>query len=293
MEKIICSLCSCPDSIVFPEATYHLNLLPPLEIVRCSNCGFIYMNPRPDAEERSMLFSGYVPEWLLPYALATANYAAVTENRMPLFRQRVKYLLSLSEKRRVNDVRLLDIGASSGYMVQAALEAGIEARGVEPGADGIAAARSRGILLEQATAENLPYPDNSFDIVHAHHVFEHVANPLQAALEAFRVLKPGGTLFIEVPNQLSNIRFVRDMLFGRVRQRYRGIRSIHHLSFFSRKSLRFLLRKAGFTDVLIQSKYSVKPKGKFAVFGYMTMLVGFFFCGGELLQAVSKKINNG
>jgi ubiquinone/menaquinone biosynthesis C-methylase UbiE len=170
-------------------------------------------------------------------------------------------------------------------MVQAAREAGLLASGVEPGEGGVMAAAARGIHLERATAEDLPFGDNSFDIVHSHHVFEHVADPVRAAREAFRLLKPGGMAYVEVPNQFDNIRFWRDRLLRRVPQRPRSIRSVHHLSFFSRRTLRKLMVKAGFAHVEIESEYSVIPKGSRWVGGWVTMALGRLYLGGERIIA--------
>ena len=288
MEDISCSVCRSSNNVSFPEASFHLSLAKPLDIKRCASCGFVFMSPRPDEHERQALFSDQVPELLLPYAKAGANYGAVTEGRLPFFKARIKQLLDMIGKN-PTELSLLDIGASSGYMVQAAREAGINAIGIEPGKSGIMAAQERGIQLDQGVAENLPYQDHSFDIVHSHHVFEHVADPMKAALEAYRVLKPGGTILIEVPNQFDNIRFRRDQLFGRVHQRERNIRSVHHLSFFSKKSLKDLLVMAGFLDVKISAPYAVKPKGANSMVGYLTMFIGLFFLGGERVHAIAKK----
>lgn len=52
-----------------------------------------------------------------------------------------------------------------------------------------------------ATAEALPYPDNSFDTILSHEVLEHVADDAMAMREMVRVLKPGGRIVIFVPNR--------------------------------------------------------------------------------------------
>lgn len=289
MEDISCVLCRDSELIHFKNGDYHLNLAPPLEIRQCSHCGLLFMSPRPDEKLRTALFSGVVPEELKLYSTVNANYGSVTDTRHKLFNERIEKLIN-ETGRKPQEISLLDVGASSGTFVEIAKKKGIKANGVEPSADGIKAASIRGIDLIQSEAEKLPFPDNSFDIVHSHHVFEHLSDPLKAASEILRVLKPGGFVFIEVPNQLDNIRFFRDRLFGRIHKRQRNIRSIHHLFFFSKLTMEGLLKKADFCKIAVTSKYSIKPKGIRAWGGYLTMLAGWFYLGGELIQARGYKL---
>ncbi|KIN05378.1 hypothetical protein OIDMADRAFT_116380 [Oidiodendron maius Zn] len=48
------------------------------------------------------------------------------------------------------------------------------------------------VLFEVGDIHSLPFPDNSFDIAHAHQVLQHIADPIQALREMRRVVKPGG-----------------------------------------------------------------------------------------------------
>ncbi|MEQ8510034.1 MAG: class I SAM-dependent methyltransferase [Rhodospirillaceae bacterium] len=50
--------------------------------------------------------------------------------------------------------------------------------------------------LKQADILSIPYPDQSFDLVMAAHVLEHLPDPCRAITEMVRVLKPGGLLFV-------------------------------------------------------------------------------------------------
>lgn len=50
-------------------------------------------------------------------------------------------------------------------------------------------------------AERLDFPDNTFDIVFAHEVLEHVQDDKKAVSEAIRVLKPGGKFIVFTPNR--------------------------------------------------------------------------------------------
>ena len=49
------------------------------------------------------------------------------------------------------------------------------------------------------TAESMPIPDSVVDLIITQEVFEHIQKPDLALAECFRVLKPGGTLYFQVP----------------------------------------------------------------------------------------------
>lgn len=51
--------------------------------------------------------------------------------------------------------------------------------------------------------EPIPFPDDSFDLVVAKHIIEHLKDPVSAFSEFFRVCKPGGLVYIEAPSERS------------------------------------------------------------------------------------------
>ena len=68
----------------------------------------------------------------------------------------------------------------------------------------------RGQIEVCADMAYLPFDADSFDEIHLVHVFEHIRRPLQLPVlrEMYRVLEPGGTLFIEVPDFKSTIQLL-------------------------------------------------------------------------------------
>lgn len=99
------------------------------------------------------------------------------------------------------DMHILDVGCGPGtitvdfatYVPQGHVT-GIDFSS-HPFPDGRAAAAARGVtnvLFEQADATALPYADDTFDVVHAHQVLQHVGDPVRVLQEMRRVTKPGG-----------------------------------------------------------------------------------------------------
>jgi SAM-dependent methyltransferase len=98
--------------------------------------------------------------------------------------------------------RLLDIGAGPGTITAdlAALVAPGRVTALEASADALQLSRDelgrRGIEAEFVVGDvhALDLPDESFDVVHAHQVLQHVADPVQALREMRRVCRPGGVV---------------------------------------------------------------------------------------------------
>jgi SAM-dependent methyltransferase len=97
---------------------------------------------------------------------------------------------------------LLDVGCGDGALAVALNQRGAKVAAVDASAAMIDAARSRaaeqgaGIAFEVATADRLPFPDESFDIVVAVTVLCFVDDAAPVFREMARVLRPGGRLVI-------------------------------------------------------------------------------------------------
>jgi SAM-dependent methyltransferase len=96
--------------------------------------------------------------------------------------------------------RVLDLGCRDGALTRAYLE-GNEVVGVDVDRDALAEAAKLGIETVWADVEEpLPFEDESFDVVIAAELLEHLQAPAEVVAETGRVLRPGGTLAGSVPN---------------------------------------------------------------------------------------------
>lgn len=61
---------------------------------------------------------------------------------------------------------------------------------------------NRKIQFIEAAAEKLPFENNHFDLIVCNTVIEHVSDIEKAVLEMYRILKPGGFIYLEAPNYI-------------------------------------------------------------------------------------------
>jgi len=101
--------------------------------------------------------------------------------------------------------KILDVGAGWGDFVLFCLEQGYDAVGLELDDDKIKKARERlsPQQMVQGKAENLLFQDSSFDFINIGEVIEHVRDPKKVLQETYRVLKPGGNVYISVHNRFG------------------------------------------------------------------------------------------
>jgi SAM-dependent methyltransferase len=145
--------------------------------------------------------------------------------------------------------RLLDIGFGDGAFLDIARAIGWEVTGIDPDSKVVSNALERGLNVYQGGLEVMAGESGVFDVITMSHVIEHVHKPIEVLEECYRLLKPGGQLWVETPNinSLGGARFQRN---------WRGLETPRHLVLFNGQSLRQALQRAGFTDVQDASQTS-------------------------------------
>jgi SAM-dependent methyltransferase len=134
---------------------------------------------------------------------------------------------------RAGSLEILDAGCGTGGNA-AHLRAYGRVTGVDVAGDALCLARRReGLALAQGSVEQLPFRDNSFDLVLSNDVLCHlqVAEDGIAAAEFARVLRPGGILYVQLP------------AFEQLRSHHDA--AVHTGHRYTKDELRRLLRGAG------------------------------------------------
>lgn len=109
--------------------------------------------------------------------------------------------------------KILDLGCGDGQLTMQLAAAGAVVTGVDASAEMTAAARSRGVAADHASAEMLPYSEASFDAVFSNAALHWVRDQDAMMAEVHRVLRPGGRFVAEMGGQ-GNIAAIRVALIA-------------------------------------------------------------------------------
>jgi 2-polyprenyl-6-hydroxyphenyl methylase/3-demethylubiquinone-9 3-methyltransferase len=125
------------------------------------------------------------------------------------------FLGNLGGRKKLDGLKLLDVGCGGGLLAEEFARAGAKVTGVDLSASSLAVARchalEQGLSIEylQATAEHLPFPAESFDVLVCCDFVEHVSDRLDVFLiEMARVLRPGGIFLYDTINRTLASRLI-------------------------------------------------------------------------------------
>jgi SAM-dependent methyltransferase len=213
-------------------------------IVRCDVCTLVFANPQVD-EERILA------EYLAPDESANDLWVDVLTSPRQLELDRAKFGEILDELEPYRgEGRLLDVGTAIGLFLDLARQRGWSGIGTEFGARALAYARDElGLEVYDRPLAELGLEPASFDVVTLNSVLEHVNHPLELLAEVGEVLRPGGALYLIVPNV--------DSLACRVlHERAATFDGRNHLIYFSPATLRDALARSGFEVVETHTRVS-------------------------------------
>ncbi len=109
--------------------------------------------------------------------------------------------------------RILDLGCGDGQLTQRLAATGARVRGVDASPQMVAAARGRGVTVDEASAEALPYSDGVFDAVFSNAALHWVRGQDAMLAEVHRVLRSGGRFVAEMGGH-GNIAAIRVALIA-------------------------------------------------------------------------------
>jgi SAM-dependent methyltransferase len=200
----------------------------------CRDCGHIFANPSPSAEDLFSLYS------LIEDPLYEEEAAGRSKNFL--------HILSFLEKVAPQKGPLFDVGAATGILLSLAERRGWQPDGIEPSSWAVRTAGEKYRLrVREGYFETALLTEDLYSAVTMIDFIEHTPLPYEALTKAYRVLRPAGILALVTPDIHS--------LAARVAGRKWWHLRPAHLSFFSRSSLATLLGRAGFS-IFHERRYS-------------------------------------
>jgi len=223
--------CLCTNS----SATKPFALAGTVDYVRCTNCGMIYrQHPETAVYDDAYFDPARFDRW-----------AAVQDKLIPARLDTLGSLFPSTHK-----LRVLEVGGGRGSLLPCLIQRGWEWSVVEPSP----AART---YLERTFAQPVfasldEVPEATFDVIHLNHVLEHITDPVRALRIMRARLKPGGWLWLEVPQEIMAYRIARALrvLTGRdsfVQQCFDPA----HAVLYTKKTVRLVLAAAGYTAIRV------------------------------------------
>jgi 2-polyprenyl-3-methyl-5-hydroxy-6-metoxy-1,4-benzoquinol methylase len=211
-----------------------------MRLVRCRACALVYVSPTFDEAHYKKVYASQEYQDIV-------RDLGINSHAYRVERFGTERVGLMARHLTVDRPRYLDVGCSTGFVVEAARDAGWEAIGIDLNPSAIDYGRSRGLDLRTVALEDAGFPGGSFDAVSLFDVLEHLLDPVRTLRACTRLLKPGGIVFLYVPNYDSASR----VLMGK---NAHFIWPTHHLNYYTPETIRELMTREGLATAYVATE---------------------------------------
>lgn len=209
-------------------------------VVECSGCRLLRLHPWPSLKELQQ----YYPDTYWFFTGGGAVSWLEEAYRRLVLRDHVNFVTGAGS---ASGGPVLDVGCGGALFGRLLAEKGYRVFGLDFSRQAATLAwRQNGVPVVTGIFSDAPFPAESFATITMFHVLEHLYDPGAYIQTAWRLLKPGGRLVVQVPNA-SSWQF---LLFG---EHWNGLDIPRHLINFRADDIRVLLQQSQFK--VLRTKY--------------------------------------
>lgn len=226
----------------------------------CENCGVIYLFPYLSDEEEKHFYKKEFEKFMSSRVGDHRDWSNA-QKHVSSNQDQVKRRWKFLEKDLKNDKKLLEIGCSSGFMMDAFRDAGLDCYGVEPSGNFLEFLKNNGHIVYESLADLQSNENVKFDVITHFFVFEHIANPFEFLELTYDLLNDGGVIIAEIPSSTDVLTSVYNIpAFENFYW------SIAHHYYYNPESLEYILNKLGY-------KYEILPEQRYDLSNHMTWMI--------------------
>jgi len=230
------------------------------KVVDCKICKFIHVTPIPSNKELSVYYDSEYYQKIKP------NFILKNENEIDYWNLVFDEKLDTIEKLvSSKSKRILDIGSGPGFFLRRAKRRGWDVIGIEPSPLASDYANKQKIhTIQKFFHEVTSNEIGKFDAIHTFDVLEHVNDPITVIKKAYSLLKKGGVIVIEVPNDFNPLqKLVQENLkkteyWITLSHNSKNLRNIQHLNYFNFSSISNLIKRTGFKIMIRESTFPLE-----------------------------------
>jgi len=234
--------------------------------------GYLRVDPIPSAQEVEKF---YVEKFYSSeYKHFNDSSITVQKQQKDFFERRWKFIYDnlMNYFKDVGNVSIFDIGFGFAQALLYFRDKGMCVSGLEPSPEGVDYAKSKGLDVYRSNIEDFTYKGQKrFDVVLLLNVLEHVRRPFKILQDIKKfLLKPGGLLVIDVPNDFNDFQDIADREFNLDKW---WVCPPSHINYFSATSLKNMLIKCGYDIFSCEASFPME----------IFMLLGDIYAGNTEL----------
>lgn len=269
-----CNLCGTSECIILIKARdVRFNLPEEFTLVCCSSCGLVCVHPQPSNETLSKhypaeyythasprptlkdQFNSTLFQFLFFLFEGSKLHSGVIKKALQSVGSRFPHARHIVEINALEYLpgagsTLLEVGFGRGDFLGFLASRGYDCTGVENDPVCCENLQKQGHTAFCGEILELHLPENAFDFIRMRHTLEHIRRPAETVKKLFDIQKPGGYIFVEVPNF--------DGAYSEIfREDWAQLEVPRHLFHFNEATPSRLLKKAGYR--IVRTFFDTQP----------------------------------